>query len=1018
MRSPPSSSMFMLRACIVCMGVLASLPTLVAHAQGPVAAAYVATYDTFEIENVTADTLVVEANNGTTQQLAIPAQSEIFVARGAGTLTVRYQGELLAIVQAGTSTAPPAPTCGTRTATIYEGQPGSVRDVGANTWSFEGTGGGDIVVGTDGTDIVNTGDGGDVLCGGDGTDQLSGGAGDDLVYVDGFDLPTGGSGFDTVDGTLSATPLSLDISADGFERAYGSALNDTLVASEQPDGANAVVIYGREGNDRIGGTSGADVLYGEAGLDELTGNMGADALNGGADDDVLFVDGTDTVVGGAGYDIADASTSASAITLNLAAAGVERVYGSPLGDSLTASGLVDSQSRVVVDGRAGDDRIVGSAGPDALYGGSGNDTLAGGAGDDIMQGGGEDDVLDGGPGRDVLDGDGGVDRLQGGADDDSVVTDGIDAVTTGGDGRDTFDPLDATAPVSLALAPNTFEIVFGTPGNDLFDATGVPSTATPITRYDAVMYGRGGDDTLIGSSFLDLLIGDSGNDTLDGRAGADALSGGAGDDTLVAAGDDFQLLGGTGRDTMQGDASPTSFVLDLGPLGIERAFGSPLNDTFTSITIPDATTYIEVHGGAGNDSITGSSGPDLLYGDAGDDKLFIDNADTVVEGGTGFDVADALAATASVTLDLGVRGIERAFGSPFADVFTSTVVPDSASAVVMYGRGGDDQMSGSSGSDTLFGEAGADTLAGNDGSDRLSGGDGADVLRGGNGPDALYGDADADALHGDGGNDTLYIDGTDRATGGTGNDLADGVRSMTPMTLDVGANGFERATGSAGNDTFTSSMRPDSTAGVTIIGFRGDDSISGSPGPDVVYGGDGADVLRGEAGDDQIKGEAGDDQIWGGAGADLLIGDAGADVLRGEADNDRVYPDQDDTTVRGGPGVDILRGEFATRLELDVGINGFERTYGSPGPDVFMSSVVPDGDTGAIIFGQGGNDQISGSLGPDTLVGGDGADVLRGEDGDDVFRGDAGPDAFSGGAGTDRIVDFVPDEDTQDGTVP
>jgi hemolysin type calcium-binding protein len=98
--------------------------------------------------------------------------------------------------------------------------------------------------------------------------------------------------------------------------------------------------------------------------------------------------------------------------------------------------------RTIIDGGAGDDRILGvdqlrggdgddvlEAGPgvDILYGGDGNDRLLGRSGDDTIHGGaGRDELvggdlgdrLSGGPGRDHLDGGPGYDSLHGGTGND------------------------------------------------------------------------------------------------------------------------------------------------------------------------------------------------------------------------------------------------------------------------------------------------------------------------------------------------------------------------------------------------------------------------------------------------------------------------------------------------------------------------------------------------------------------------------------------------------------------------
>jgi len=55
------------------------------------------------------------------------------------------------------------------------------------------------------------------------------------------------------------------------------------------------------------------------------------------------------------------------------------------------------------------------------------------------------------------------------------------------------------------------------------------------------------------------------------------------------------------------------------------------------------------------------------------------------------------------------------------------------------------------------------------------------------------------------------------------------------------------------------------------------------------------------------------------------------------------------------------------------------------------------------LFGQGGNDTLTGSSSADQLEGGDGADRVLGLGGNDFLAGDAGDDYIDGGAGVDQL---------------
>lgn len=91
---------------------------------------------------------------------------------------------------------------------------------------------------------------------------------------------------------------------------------------------------------------------------------------------------------------------------------------------------------------------------------------------------------------------------------------------------------------------------------------------------------------------------------------------------------------------------------------------------------------------------------------------------------------------------------------------------------------GDDTLRGAGGADLLFGGGGDDLLEGGAGDDRLVGGHGADTLSGGPGDDRLIatpadgaGEEDGpDSLDGGAGDDTLILSPGDIATGGPGAD--------------------------------------------------------------------------------------------------------------------------------------------------------------------------------------------------------------------------------------------------------
>ncbi|MBC7784229.1 MAG: hypothetical protein H7144_10345 [Burkholderiales bacterium] len=87
----------------------------------------------------------------------------------------------------------------------------------------------------------------------------------------------------------------------------------------------------------------------------------------------------------------------------------DTIYGQDGNDFINA-GQVEGE--MLLDGGAGDDKLIGAAGHDRLYGHGGRDFIEGGDGNDIVQGGAGDDTLIGGKGSDRIYGNAGADLLK------------------------------------------------------------------------------------------------------------------------------------------------------------------------------------------------------------------------------------------------------------------------------------------------------------------------------------------------------------------------------------------------------------------------------------------------------------------------------------------------------------------------------------------------------------------------------------------------------------------------------
>ena len=125
-------------------------------------------------------------------------------------------------------------------------------------------------------------------------------------------------------------------------------------------------------------------------------------------------------------------------------------------------------------------------------------------------------------------------------------------------------------------------------------------------------------------------------------------------------------------------------------------------------------------------------------------------------------------------------------------------------------------------------------------------------------------------------------------------------------------------------------------------------------------------------------------------GGDLLIGGTGG--------NDRIAvgPSRDRSQL-----VVRINGAVAGTFPA-AGVTGRIVVHGLGGNDVV--SVSPRVTRPAWLFGDGGNDRLTGGGGDDLLIGGDGNDALAGAAGTNVLIGGSGADRLTGGPGDDLLI--------------
>ena len=275
--------------------------------------------------------------------------------------------------------------------------------------------GNDTLSGNEGDDTfvtLGTRLGVNLFDGGDGFDTVKGGVGNDIIQVDSFqpensvELLDGGSGFDILKGTSAAQTINLS--------------QTTLVSIEHIDaGGGADVVIGSSGDDVISGGKGNDILYGAEGDDQflIRKRQGVDVFNGGQGIDSIVGDSTNDKI------IVREFSAANSIEIIDGGEGFDMILGTGTHQTLDFSDtkLISIEK---INGRRGNDIIIGSNERDIIFGGSGDDQLYGGLGDDELNGGKGNDTFSfaRGDGTDIIiDNKGANDQLTlSGADHDSL----------------------------------------------------------------------------------------------------------------------------------------------------------------------------------------------------------------------------------------------------------------------------------------------------------------------------------------------------------------------------------------------------------------------------------------------------------------------------------------------------------------------------------------------------------------------------------------------------------------------
>jgi len=560
--------------------------------------------------------------------------------------------------------------------------------------------GDDRILAGNGADVLLAGDGNDFVDGQQGNDVAFLGAGDDVFQWDpgdGSDVIEGQDGFDRMDFNGANVNENFGISANGTRvRFTRDVANVTMELADVEridvralDGADRISITDLQGTDvrevrvdlaesvdaadavqLIAAASGSSFSFADEGQELVVSGQGVDVrvANAGALDRVLAVgtsvssdnfvvngdsaaetlrvtaSGTDVLVTGLEAAVAIRGNSADQIVVNGAAGN----------DTIEASGNLAIGPALVLDGGAGNDRILGSNGADILRGGDGNDFIDGQQGNDNAFLGAGNDVFqwDPGDGSDVIDGQSGFDthRFNGAAANENfrLVANG-DRVNLLRDLGNITMQQDNVERVELAALAGQDSIEIGDMSN-----TDVREVAVDLAGAGNPLAGDGAvDKVLVNGGLLadSVFVTTTGDEaTISGLTAQTRL-------TNLDSADQVNVAGGAGGD----------FISATGANGGVAAFtllGGAGNDVLAA-----GRGGMTLSGGAGNDILVGGSGNDTLIGGTGNDLMAGGIGDDTFAGDDDFTIADFRAGAGSVDrIDLrNVAGIDD-----FGDVLAST----------------------------------------------------------------------------------------------------------------------------------------------------------------------------------------------------------------------------------------------------------------------------------------------------------------------------------------------------------
>jgi Ca2+-binding RTX toxin-like protein len=682
--------------------------------------------------------------------------------------------------------------------------------------------------------------------------------------------------------------------------------------------------------------------------------------------------------------------------------------------------LLDSTVNDVVNGGSGDDTIIGygsgeslnaGAGGALIYGGGANEKVTGGSGVDTLVADGSSDTLVAGTGTESLVVNSSTTKVSVGAvGNDTVYTaygmrvpDNVTMMSAIGTRGGEYDANDLN---DLIIGNGGSDVFFYGAGVDTFIGGSFGNEFWINNTADVVECGQTiNTDTIISTvsytlpaNVDDLLLwtgglvgtGNSDNDSLGGNnctlisgSGIDTLS--AGDNSLIVinnASDYVARLGA--NDTIN---TGTSFTLASNPndslstlyWNVTGSADVVENDEF-------ADSSVLMTANSGNDMLIGAyNGNIIFYGGSGIDTM-------IGGGGGGLDIAYVNNAADVVIFSPGPSNGVYSSVDIVMPLYTSQLTLQGTGLVATGNSGLDDETMLAFGGDTLIGGSGNENLmsqTGN-GNNTMVAGTGDDTIR-------MYA-GDAVVFDPGFGNSSVSV-----ASGGTGTPLIEFGSGVSPRSLTVsalplsqpglaiaGSGGVATLAGGLGNTPYGFQFAGGSV--LTLAQFLAQVQVANS----TVAGASGNVVLNGTAGV-SIAGGTGNDTIYATGAADTIVGGSGRQVLVATGANASAVGGSGAANIQGlGMNDTLVGGSVADTLTGGTGANVLfvvnntsdsVRVQSNPGSDTIQSSVtftLPTNVNTIVLTaastkatGNSGNDTlISSSVGVDTLAAGAGNDLL------------------------------------------